>query len=413
MQKRFMLITLVFISLFVNIADYQAKEKNEVGSEHSITSCKDLESIGKGLDYPGASHSEAWLSSDNYLLSDDVDCSETNDISLYGEDGFDSIDLIEGNFNGNGFSINNLYSNDSIINEVSSTGIVEDLTLNNLFITGSNNVVGGLVSHNKGQINDVGAHVDVSGLNEIGGLVGSNDGQINDAHVSGLVNGDFSGGLAGSNDGSITNSSADVDVLGDGYLGGLVGYNYADISNSYATGDVIGLEVNIGGLVGYNYDGIVTNCYATGDIVGDFNIGGLIGRSSYGQIKNSYATGNITGGTDTGGLIGISSSIVTNSFATGDVSGVRHDVGGLIGDNNGQVVKSYRYDGATIINQDNDYGQIVSKEDLYNPIWYTDVLQFDQNWEIDSLVNQGYYPHVKNNNLLNEVEGQEKIELPQ
>ena len=102
--------------------------------------------------------------------------------------------------------------------------------------------------------------------------------------------------------------------------------------------DTTGINVKtggVGGLVGLG-DGTITNSYATGSVSGATGtVGGLVGGSgrSGGTITNSYATGSVSGtGDHVGGLVGYSnsSSTITNSYATGSVSGGDY-VGGLVG----------------------------------------------------------------------------------
>ena len=81
-----------------------------------------------------------------------------------------------------------------------------------------------------------------------------------------------------------------------------------------------------GGLVGYNNDGTITNSYATGDVSGsssDYSYaGGLVGCNYYGTITNCYATGDVSSSSSyAGGLVGSNNDgTITNSYATGDVS---------------------------------------------------------------------------------------------
>ena len=105
--------------------------------------------------------------------------------------------------------------------------------------------------------------------------------------------------------------------------------------------DYIVGDESVGGLIGHS-SGSVSNSYATGAVTGvDRNVGGLIGStSSSGSVSNSYATGAVTGTGGVGGLIGSSNGSVSNSYATGAVTGTG-GVGGLIGSSNGSVSNSY------------------------------------------------------------------------
>lgn len=90
----------------------------------------------------------------------------------------------------------------------------------------------------------------------------------------------------------------------------------------------------VGGLAGRT-GGIVTNVYATGNVSGAGTtygqVGGLIGRNR-GTVTKAYANVNVTSlGDNVGGLIGWSDNgNVTNVYATGNVSGDQY-VGGLVG----------------------------------------------------------------------------------
>ena len=94
------------------------------------------------------------------------------------------------------------------------------------------------------------------------------------------------------------------------------------------------------GLVGLAY-GTVTNSYATGAVTGTGEYtGGLVGLA-LGSVTNSYATGSVIGTRNTGGLVGHALGSVTNSYATGSVSGAGNQTGGLVGLANGNVTNSY------------------------------------------------------------------------
>ena len=123
---------------------------------------------------------------------------------------------------------------------------------------------------------------------------------------------------------------------------GLFGYtgSGAEIANvGLLNADITGTSSNVGGLVGVN-GGIITNSYATGSISGDSNLGELVGGNS-GTIMNSYAVGYISGDKDVGSLAGGNSGTITNSYATGSVRGTFFSIGGLVGGNSGTITNSY------------------------------------------------------------------------
>ena len=219
---------------------------------------------------------------------------------------------------------------------------------------------GGLVGWNAGPIIDSHATGDVSGVKWVGGLVGSNSGaggvnRISGSTASGAVTGtgDLVGGLVGWNNGPIIDSHATGDVSGVKWVGGLVGSNYEaggtyqesriykyggvnKISGSTASGVVTGTSEFVGGLVGWN-NGPISSSRATGDVYGMQRVGGLVGSNTgvqgVNRISGSTAGGAVTGtGNFVGGLAGRNDGPISDSHATGDVDGV-HSVGGLVGTN--------------------------------------------------------------------------------
>ncbi len=149
------------------------------------------------------------------------------------------------------------------------------------------------------------------------------------------------GALAGENYGEINDSSANGTVSGDNRVGGLVGRNRGTVDTSFAFVTVDGDHTYIGGLVGTNSQvSIVSNSYAMGDVTGHRYVGGLNG-GNWGAdsiISNSYATGNVSGDEDIGGLLGGSNDgWVLNCYAKGEVSGDLR-VGGLVGHSGGTSI---------------------------------------------------------------------------
>ncbi len=122
---------------------------------------------------------------------------------------------------------------------------------------------------------------------------------------------------------------------------GLFGYTAAGsaISNVGLTEVDITGSLEVGGLAGISF-GSITNSYATGSVSGIGQVGGLVG-DNLGAITNSYATGSVNGSVSVGGLVGANGGAVSNSYATGSVSGSDDYVGGLVGYSFGTVSDSY------------------------------------------------------------------------
>ena len=101
-----------------------------------------------------------------------------------------------------------------------------------------------------------------------------------------------------------------------------------------------------GGLVG-EFVGSISNSHATGTVSGgaSSDVGGLVGLETFPDpISNSYATGAVSGGPNSfvGGLVGEqdAGTTISNSYATGAVNGGQFsDVGGLVGELFGECNK--------------------------------------------------------------------------
>ncbi|MHC4808354.1 MAG: GLUG motif-containing protein, partial [Planctomycetota bacterium] len=266
-------------------------------------------------------------------------------------------------------------------------------TITNCYVEGGsvsgNDDVGRLVGENswEGTITNCYSSGNVSGVNDVGGLVGENHNTITNCYSKGdvLASGNAfkpggGGGLVGTNYATIINCTSSTSVSGNDYTGGLVARNYGTITNCYAASSVSGSGTElwfsgVGGLVGYNYYGTITNCYSVGGVVGTKNVGGLVGEHSWGgTISYCYSSGDVSGNDSVGGLVGTNSNTITNCYATGSVlaSGtewwpgiggglvgenswggtisncysagsviVTAEVGGLVGENRGEVVDSF------------------------------------------------------------------------
>jgi len=247
--------------------------------------------------------------------------------------------------------------------------------LSNLNGSGDPTTLGGLVGMNNGLIGasfakgDVGAP-GVANLS-VGGLVGENGGTIVASAAFGLVRaGDNSlaGGLVGGNTlfdfcnctpgsgflffntAAITGSTAfgNVSVGPMSIAGGFVGGNDGFLVQNSALGNVTGgANSFLGGFAGVNAfkDGLGVIAFATA--AGSVNstgpnsvVGGLVGGSAT-LISNSSASGPVTGTSDSllGGLVGLNLGAIVDSTASGNVTGTgtRNILGGLVGLNFGLI----------------------------------------------------------------------------
>jgi len=284
----------------------------------------------------------------------------------------------------------------------------------------------------------------------IGGLIGwTNYVNISNSHATGDVISAISdvsskkygtytlnylGGLVGyMNSGSITNSYATGNVIGQGgtfnwYMGGLVGYNAnaGAISHSYATGNVTNGYSQIGGLVGLN-SGPITSSWATGNVSGNNAVAGLVGASTgaaakiigcmasgnvkgiaytmngvtyeskqvgglvgylNGSVSDSSATGSVTGGDNVGGLAGdMYDGSINNSSASGEVTGTGDNVGGIVGSaKKSSITNSYWNSDST--GQNNAVGTADDNTTIANSQGLTTEQFKDVKYYLDGTINQ-------------------------
>lgn len=120
-------------------------------------------------------------------------------------------------------------------------------------------------------------------------------------------------------------------------------------------------------MVGTN-SGIITNSYATGEVTTNGSIsgaGGLVGIN-YGEIRDSYATGGVSSTGSTidyvGGLVGTHAGRITNAYATGNVTGI-DNVGGLVGANQSGGTIENTYAAGLVTGTGNNVGGLVGAND--------------------------------------------------
>lgn len=224
---------------------------NEITEDMDIYTKEDLEifrdKVNKGATFAGRTVR---------LMSDiDLQGSISNQWKTIGDYGTEGNHYFEGNFEGNSYSISNIY-------------------------IASNNPHQGLFGDNRGTISELKL---VSGMISIGST----------SNV---------GGIAGTNKGVIQRCYNAVNISGaDGNIGGITGYNGGKITDCYNVGNITQTGLyNVGGITGANNSAEVINCYNTGKIVGRLQIGGVTGASFNNNNKipsiiNCYNIGNVSG----------------------------------------------------------------------------------------------------------------------
>ena len=172
-----------------------------------------------------------------------------------------------------------------------------------------------------------------------GGLIGMNDaGTVRNCQfISGeVVSSGVTAGLVGVNTGNIEHSGFTGSVVSLSVAAGLAGVNSGRISDSWSNGQVSATQT-AGGLVGYNMDGEIINSFTTADVRSAFTVGGLVAYNT-GQIISSFSKKNKIRDARgiIGGLIGQNEGDIENSYALTDFSideGGNLVSGGLVGEN--------------------------------------------------------------------------------
>ena len=370
------------------------------------------------------------------------------------------LDIFKGTFDGKGNEIKNIYSKiDTARYEIgffsyNQGGTIKNLTLggeyyiseigedysiigtfagyndygeilnctNNVRITINNvdkefetdNMIGGIAGANNGTVKNCINKADMSiniknsiqniekSLLYLGGIVGKNDEEslVDNCQNDGKINVDISvklvtagnyktvtvGGIAGVNEGRIINSINHKDIniadkrLGESNtrtsikLGGIVGTNDGEeVTNVINYGNIIGRtddKIKIGGIVGKNNDvnKILQNSYNKGTITGsamesELRIGGIIGDGE-GTIARTYNVGKVVAESETkyvGGIIGDlhSDTKVSNSkylASTAEAAADSQEVEGIerVNSLTAEEIKGFLNDGVKEFNTKND-----------------------------------------------------------
>lgn len=279
--------------------------------------------------------------SDYYELAFDIDASVTS--GWNGGLGFDPIINFDGNLDGKGYSISDLFINRPLEDDVGLIGASGNgLTISNLTLI----------------------DVDITGKDLVGSLIGisSKNDTVSNCKTSGSITGDDDiGGFLGwagalvSERATFTDCSTSCLVTSvstapfAGQIGGFVGYSlHTDYTRCFAIGNVIGSAdcQEVGGFVGNQAtSGEYNKCFATGavstgDDGGDSYCGGFVGTAN-GGFTDCYARGAVTAtGEYVGGFAGVSDD-EDNCYSTGAVTGVGANVGGFNGNEGGTTTECF------------------------------------------------------------------------
>ncbi len=306
MRKLIILILLFTLARTTVLAYYFANGLGTIDDPYQIDDLADLIIL--------SSDSSLW----NKCFEQTADIDASSTLNLNNNAGFSPIGInisnsFTGSYNGNEFTISNLYIYRPYTDYIGLFGRTEGANISNIALVEAN----------------------ITGQMRVGALAGhiNNSTIINNCYAIGIIHGrgiDYAGGLIGSSvDSAIINSHASGSVLGNNHVGGLVGYSSGPINNCYSSGNATG-SVKVGGLIGISYQSTINNCYATGNAHGSSSVGGLAGNLYGASSSNCYSTGFIQGNSNyIGGLVGEGfSGSVSNSFWNVQSSGQTTSQGG-------------------------------------------------------------------------------------
>ncbi len=252
-----------------------------------------------------------------------------------------------GTFDGAGHTIYGLtYDNTNydgrnvgFIGILDSNGVVKNLTLAESTINGATDI-GGIVSHNYGEVIGCTMSGAVSGTGATGGIVCRNFGLVEDCVNNATVTGAATGGIAAENNGEIVSCDNAGSVSGTDSVGGIVGMNEGTVENSLNTAAVTASGTHAGGVVGNHLGGEIVGSGNLGAVTGGSDyIGGVAGACLGAAITESWNEGTVTGAASSeavGGVVGaidgtnLDKSVITSCYNTGKVNG-RSWVGGIAG----------------------------------------------------------------------------------
>ncbi|MCL2643181.1 MAG: hypothetical protein FWD52_06695 [Candidatus Bathyarchaeota archaeon] len=376
-----MLLTIFFVTLIVSLS--QTLMISAVDTTYSTLipeNAKHIQTAAQLADIGGIK------SAGEYYVLD-------NDINLVDE--WVPIEDFSGTFDGQGYSINNLYVLKSSNRENAGLfgTVINVVTIKNVGVNINSNGVTASSS---------------SGYTSAGGLVGRISGSIS-CSIS-VMNCYVTGDVTATS----TNS------IGYACAGGLLGMSdiYSssiDITNCYVVGDVTATSpgyVYTGGLVGASCSVYVGKCSVVGDVTatspsGYAYAGGLVGGGDNGTVENCYVVGDVTAVSSAsvvyaGGLIGSGPSLVNirNCYVVGDVTATsrfgRAYAGDLIGSDrrDNYVSHSYFLFDQTVNGGTLSYvGESLSSDAMKNQQSFIG-WDFENIWAINSNTNGGY-PYLR------------------
>ena len=249
---------------------------------------------------------------------------------------------------------------------------------------------GVLIGRNYGVVDNCKNYVDAiySGIEDVSGIVGANNiGAVvkNSSNYADISLEDYNidtsniAGIVGENMGTVENcyNSGTITNHSEMTVGGIVGWNYSKyalVTGCINEGTIRltnSIAYKIGGIAGANQSGaVIKNSINYGFIQGDDTAGGIVGYNTYKEAGdteyygnslvnscvnygNVFVIGTAYDDWNAGGIvgyIGINTTVKNCYNKNAEIRG-RDGVGGIAGDNNGNLLNSYN-SGSVSINGD-------------------------------------------------------------
>ncbi|MGE0076333.1 MAG: MBG domain-containing protein [Bacteroidales bacterium] len=322
-------------------------------------------------------HDNSSLWSASFIQTADIDAAETS--TWNSGAGWKPLTNFTGSYNGQNYSISNLYINRPSSSNIGFIASAQNATIQNL------NLV----------------DVDITGSFYVGVLIANiyNGTTVSNVNCTGQVTASstWAGGFyANAYGGTTTNSSTSVSVSGSEKCGGFIGENQysSSISNCKSSGNVISTANSVGGFVGYNF-GDINACLSLGDVSGVQGVGGFVGYGGSKPIANCYSMGNASGTSYVGGFAGKNDGKVYTCYSTGTVTASTYK-GGFMGMNFTGVVTNCFWDKTSsgLTTSPAGTGKTTAEMNLYttftNATWDFKGLGTEGIWNIGNTRNSGY-----------------------
>ena len=323
-----------------------------------------------------------------------------------------------------------------------STAEVKNIKFKEITVTAKYNCIGCIGRQEIGNVENIELeNVAITGRNNVGGLIGYSLSNVTNIQATNIQatnitikgSGYYIGGIVGQNNnpGIINNTEIqDSNITGTGnYVGGIVGYyNSSDsnnINNLKSINNIIKSEVDyVGGIAGYyiggsiNIESEVEGCQISGKSI----VGGILGHQQnvwiqYSTVKNTLVEGISVNSESVGGITGyqVHQSVRYCSVENSEIISNGQDVGGIVGHSEREIYNSYVKD--TKVEGASKVGGIVG-EKVANYIYNTYTNAEVRAIEKDAGGIIGYYTNANTTaaNIMkvynNAVEGS-KIEAPE